>query len=1083
LTHASAMSLQQLLRLGASGLTGLTQGDAQPDSSHATGHSAGGKPESSELDLSAAVAKAASFLEKQKAARLRGERRGETSHGDRERGRERSRSRKKDADANPRPDRTRSRRRERSGSRATAMKRTSRPRHRSTPAGAGSAGTTRGRSAAGSRRPSTARSPPSSRTRQPSPAAEMSLQEAPLKFAGRIGPIAANSRSSGWISVLSDEKRRSWVSYRSGAFKPEQLRAWFDQLLNGLNWERPEVHGKPLPRSACWLTTAGCSCTYRYSGTSWPNMVMPQWFVDLTDEVCRACEVPERPNSCNANLYEDGGDSVGWHADDEPYFDAKHTDALIISLSLGATRTFLLRPNDAPTQKTKLFLENGDLATMEGRLQKHYSHAVLADGSNGVRINLTWRWVLVHDRGCAKRGNGRAASEPVRVPRKAAGDETKKAATQAAALSTAAAVQSRAMQVAAASAASAKLSRASSATATQHTFGRDGGRATPVLRPQSPGTSRVQGDRAERDRATQPQAKLLRLPEDLSTSGQGSVPEFSEIMDKARRLMGPEPTDGASQRHRATSSTASEVRGSGARDRRTDQQERGRSNMEQAADVGTSSAGRDPGLSNNLTGARDVVPSSDARRDEDGRDEHTRSRRQVSLKEADQASRGHRQSGAPAANALDEEIYSKAVKLMGPDAVQRPAALRESAADDPHGRHEKAVPRVGARVWKASTKASATDGRARAESEAGAGAAGSSAHRPHRPSEPQEPHRSDVARSDKKGSTPAQGQGQRKGTKVDLQKAAPDASAAGQGRHEKLVLTPRHITVGPGDGHGGHGEARTYSAGAASLTATRGSGSGHGESDRIWRHVSEADRGRGHRGERTTAEPDEQMHGKAVKLTGSNAVQRGEAGASSRAESSQGSPAAADKGRVWRGKDRGEASSRGTGQPQRAEDGWDEEIYDYSADQYREPVSARRDEGRPLPPRPPLARPRQVVLKSRSRSPKSFAARDTDRHGARAHGGHKEEADHSYREWPRAVANGAQHFSYEEHRGPGPDDPPSSRGDARGSGQTRHTPSTGDRSNAGSSIADRLAECDSRPREAPRSHGNAASRWRGSTRR
>ena len=83
---------------------------------------------------------------------------------------------------------------------------------------------------------------------------------------------------------------------------------------------------------------------------------MPQWFIDLTDEVrnqhltykvltlasirqvCRACEVPERPNSCNANLYEvcrmmlqrhmsfrvhtslvpeDGGDSVGWHADDE----------------------------------------------------------------------------------------------------------------------------------------------------------------------------------------------------------------------------------------------------------------------------------------------------------------------------------------------------------------------------------------------------------------------------------------------------------------------------------------------------------------------------------------------------------------------------------------------------------------------------------------------------------------------------------------------------------------------------------------------------------------------------------------------
>ena len=26
----------------------------------------------------------------------------------------------------------------------------------------------------------------------------------------------------------------------------------------------------------------------------------------------------------------------------------------------------------------------------------------------------------------------------------------------------------------------------------------------------------------------------------------------------------------------------------------------------------------------------------------------------------------------------------------------------------------------------------------------------------------------------------------------------------------------------------------------------------------------------------------------------------------------------------------------------------------------------------------------------------------------------RNQADHSYREWPRAVANGAQHFSYEE---------------------------------------------------------------------
>eukprot|EP00435_Cladocopium_sp_Y103_P069182 s475_g32.t2 len=140
----------------------------------------------------------------------------------------------------------------------------------------------------------------------------------------------------------------------------------FGKLRSELRWDRPQVNGRPLPRSACWLTADGCSCTYRYSGTSWPNMIMPPWFLDITDAVCRACGVTERPNSCNANLYEDETDSVGWHADDEPCFDAKHSDALIISLSLGSTRTFVLRPLDDPKSQTQLSLENGDLATMEG---------------------------------------------------------------------------------------------------------------------------------------------------------------------------------------------------------------------------------------------------------------------------------------------------------------------------------------------------------------------------------------------------------------------------------------------------------------------------------------------------------------------------------------------------------------------------------------------------------------------------------------------------------------------------------------------------------------------------------------------
>ena len=35
-------------------------------------------------------------------------------------------------------------------------------------------------------------------------------------------------------------------------------------------------------------------CRYRYSGTSWPNMVMPPWFVELTDEAYVVCLTVEQ---------------------------------------------------------------------------------------------------------------------------------------------------------------------------------------------------------------------------------------------------------------------------------------------------------------------------------------------------------------------------------------------------------------------------------------------------------------------------------------------------------------------------------------------------------------------------------------------------------------------------------------------------------------------------------------------------------------------------------------------------------------------------------------------------------------------
>merc|ERR1719215_2074214 len=109
-----------------------------------------------------------------------------------------------------------------------------------------------------------------------------------------------------------------------------------------------------------------------------------------------------------------GQDSVGWHTDNEPLFEAESNDACILSLSLGATRKFVLKEQERVAEggkpKSKSFpLHHGDLATMEGKFQRYYLHAVPKEPHVlEPRINLTWRWITHHSRenGCRCCGAG-----------------------------------------------------------------------------------------------------------------------------------------------------------------------------------------------------------------------------------------------------------------------------------------------------------------------------------------------------------------------------------------------------------------------------------------------------------------------------------------------------------------------------------------------------------------------------------------------------------------------------------------------------------------------------------------------------
>ncbi len=165
--------------------------------------------------------------------------------------------------------------------------------------------------------------------------------------------------------------------------------ALFEALRTGLPWTNHPVRlfGRevPAPRLSAWIGDAA----YRYSGLLREPAPWTPPLAALRDRLSAELGTPF--NSVLANLYRDGADAMGWHADDEPELGAA---PVIASLSLGATRRFLLRARQGDA-RLALELPHGSLLVMAGGTQSAYRHALPRTRRPlGPRINLTFRRVL-----------------------------------------------------------------------------------------------------------------------------------------------------------------------------------------------------------------------------------------------------------------------------------------------------------------------------------------------------------------------------------------------------------------------------------------------------------------------------------------------------------------------------------------------------------------------------------------------------------------------------------------------------------------------------------------------------------------
>jgi len=212
----------------------------------------------------------------------------------------------------------------------------------------------------------------------------------PLQLIGEASP-----RAWLWEYPVQDEQRRSFAGVNYRAFSEEQCAKWMDTLLREGAWAN--IPG--VPRKTIWYVSEDhADCPYRYSGLEYPATVFPKFMLEIREELCKLCGIPEGdyPNSCNINVYEDHTQEVGWHSDDEVYFQGLAGDTRIISFSLGAARDFCWRLQGTTETLGSVALGDGDVMTMEGLFQKHYKHSVPASNQPAQkRINMTFRWIRV----------------------------------------------------------------------------------------------------------------------------------------------------------------------------------------------------------------------------------------------------------------------------------------------------------------------------------------------------------------------------------------------------------------------------------------------------------------------------------------------------------------------------------------------------------------------------------------------------------------------------------------------------------------------------------------------------------------
>jgi len=196
------------------------------------------------------------------------------------------------------------------------------------------------------------------------------------------------NRAPDWQPDLIDAELRYYQCFLS----EEEANYYYKTLFDSIPWRQDnvKVYGKVYEQPRLTSLHSNNLSSYTYSSLTLQPQPMTAALLKLLNLIKKVSD--HDYNCVLLNLYRNGSDSNGWHADNEKEL-GKHPQ--IASFSFGASRFFHFKHRRIKEERHKMELRHGSLLLMEGAMQEHWLHQIPKTKKQlEPRINLTFRKII-----------------------------------------------------------------------------------------------------------------------------------------------------------------------------------------------------------------------------------------------------------------------------------------------------------------------------------------------------------------------------------------------------------------------------------------------------------------------------------------------------------------------------------------------------------------------------------------------------------------------------------------------------------------------------------------------------------------